>query len=53
MLTDEAWAKIERLVGGKPVDVRKQTGFDHLSDDAILRRLIDLGTLSSSDFKRR
>ena len=51
MLTDEAWAKIEALTGGEPVDVRKRTGCEHLSDDVILRALIRLETLNHRDFE--
>ena len=49
-LTDEAWAKIDQLVATAPRDGRSNAGA-HLSDNAILRILVDAGVLTAADFR--
>ena len=51
MLTVEAWAKIERLSGGQWRDMQCSTGCGHLTDEAILRFLVENGCLDEWDFR--
>ena len=55
-LTDETYERLDKLMspadGSKPRDMRERTGLEHWSTDALIKRLIELGTLTAADFKR-
>jgi len=55
-ITDETHERLDKLVsqesGGKPRDMRERTGLEHWSTDALINRLIELGTLTAADLKR-
>lgn len=56
LLTDDAWTKINQLVtaGGAPrASISERTGLEGWTDDALLRCLIDFGTLTDGDLRRR
>src|ERR1043166_536607 len=46
-LTDEAWARLDALMEGIRVDVRERTGLETRRDDALIRRLMEIGTLTT------
>jgi hypothetical protein len=43
-------AKLERLIGEKPLNMRERTGLEHWSTEALLRFLMDAGELTPADF---
>jgi hypothetical protein len=53
-LTDEGWAKLERIAAENPVqdqtDWRSRSGHE-VSDDVLLQFLIEEGVLEPGDFK--
>jgi hypothetical protein len=55
-ITDEARDRLERrlheLRGGGPPNMRAPTALENWSDDALIRALIKIGTLTEADFKR-
>lgn len=51
-LCEDGEAKLDRLTAGLPVELAgARTRYATWTDDAILRRLIELGTFSPADFK--
>jgi hypothetical protein len=50
-LTDEGWAKLERIAGENPVQDQTDWRSRHLSDDVLLQFLIEEGVLEPGDFK--
>ncbi len=50
-LTDAGAEKLRQLAGGKP-DARTSTGCEHMSTEALLRYIVDMGGLDPvTDFK--